>query len=153
MPSALERAKADAVSFIRVNGRLPAQVWIGSQTLTLADFAATLAGDDGVSPSISWRKGNAEMERYIATDPAGPYGPRRSNWKDLLVDKKYQLIDGVIERAAQSQVIEMLQSVKITAEQAIVDLCSCFGEPMDRVQSDEPELIAYVRAHPDHRSV
>ena len=68
-----ERAKADAVAFIRANGRLPAQVWIGSQALLLADFAATVAGDDGVSPSVSLRKGNTEMERYIATDPARPF--------------------------------------------------------------------------------
>ena len=39
------------------------------------------------------------------------------------------------------------QPVKITAEQAIVDLCSCFGEPMDRVQSDDPEFIEFVRTH------
>jgi hypothetical protein len=70
-----ERAKAEAASFIRANGRLPAQVWIGSQALALADFAATVAGDDGVSASISVRKGNAEMEEHIATDPARPF-----NW-------------------------------------------------------------------------
>jgi glutathione S-transferase len=70
-----ERAKADAVAFIRANGRLPAQVWIGSQALTLADFAATVAVDDGVAPSISLRKGNPEMEKYVATDPGRPF-----NW-------------------------------------------------------------------------
>ena len=68
--TAFEQAKADAVSFIRATGRLPAEVWVGSQTLALADFAATLAGDDGASASVSLRKGNPEMEKYIATDPA-----------------------------------------------------------------------------------
>lgn len=73
--AAFERAKAEAVSFIRMNGRLPAQVWIGSETLKLGDFTATLAADDGSSPSISLRQGNAEMEKYVATDPARPF-----NW-------------------------------------------------------------------------
>jgi hypothetical protein len=70
---AFERAKADTVSFIRANGRLPAQVWIGSQALALGDFAATLAADDGTAVSVTVRKGNPEMERYIATDPAKPF--------------------------------------------------------------------------------
>jgi hypothetical protein len=72
---AFEQAKAGAVSFIRVNGRLPAEVWIGSRTLAVTDFAATVAGDDGSSPSVSVRKGNPEMEKYIATDPV-----RSFNW-------------------------------------------------------------------------
>jgi hypothetical protein len=37
---------------------------------------------------------------------------------------------------------------EVTDERAVIDLCSCTGEPMDRVESDAPELIAYVRAHP-----
>ncbi len=40
---AFERAKADTVSFIRTNQRLPAEVWIGSEKLSLGDFAATLS--------------------------------------------------------------------------------------------------------------
>ena len=44
------------------------------------------------------------------------------------------------------------RAVEVSDERAVIDLCGCTGEPMDRVQSDEPELIAYVRAHPDHRS-
>jgi hypothetical protein len=36
--------------------------------------------------------------------------------------------------------------VEVSDERAVIDLCSCTGEPMDRVLSDEPELIAYVRA-------
>ena len=27
----------------------------------------------------------------------------------------------------------------------IVDLCTCQGEPVDRVESEDPELIAYLR--------
>ncbi len=42
------------------------------------------------------------------------------------------------------------RAVDVSDELAVIDLCSCTGEPMDRVQSDEPELIAYVRAHREH---
>ncbi len=38
---------------------------------------------------------------------------------------------------------------EVTDEHAVIDLCSCTGEPMDRVRSDAPELIEYVRAHRD----
>ena len=49
--------------------------WSGSasQTLALPDFAATLAGDDGHSAAVSVRRGNLEMEKSIATDPARPF--------------------------------------------------------------------------------
>jgi hypothetical protein len=40
-----ERSKADVISFIRANHRLPASAWIGSERLSLPDFAATLAAD------------------------------------------------------------------------------------------------------------
>jgi hypothetical protein len=39
------------------------------------------------------------------------------------------------------------QPVEITPEHAVVDLCTCSGEPMDRVQSDDPEFIEFVRSH------
>ena len=41
------------------------------------------------------------------------------------------------------------RAVELSDQLAVIDLCSCTGEPMDRVQSEEPELIAYVRAHRD----
>lgn len=28
---------------------------------------------------------------------------------------------------------------------AVVDLCTCYGEPVDRLESSDPELIAYLR--------
>jgi hypothetical protein len=61
-------AEKDAADFIRHHKRLPAEVWIGSQQLSLADFAATVAADDRVAPTIRVRKGNMEMEKYVATD-------------------------------------------------------------------------------------
>ena len=41
----------------------------------------------------------------------------------------------------------MWQPVEVTPEHAVVDLCSCSGEPMDRVESDDPEFIEFVRTH------
>ena len=37
--------------------------------------------------------------------------------------------------------------VEISDDLAVIDLCSCTGEPMDRVQGKAPELIEYVRSH------
>ncbi len=70
---AFDRAKADAVSFIAANQRLPAAVWIGSERLSLGDFAATLAVDDGSSAEIAVRRANLELEKYITTDPQHSY--------------------------------------------------------------------------------
>jgi hypothetical protein len=71
--AALERAKTDAAGFIRTSRRLPTEVWIGSNKLSLADFAATLASDDGTAGAVAIRKGNPEMEKYIATDATATF--------------------------------------------------------------------------------
>jgi hypothetical protein len=71
--AAFERAKADARSFILWHHRLPSAVWIGSRTLSLSDFAATLAGQDNSQDEVRVQTGNPEMEKYIATDPAGAF--------------------------------------------------------------------------------
>jgi hypothetical protein len=40
--------------------------------------------------------------------------------------------------------------VDISSERAVVDLCACTGEPMERLQSDDPAVIAHLRtAHSD----
>jgi len=70
---AFEHAKTDTAGFIRASRRLPAEVWIGSKKLSLADFAATLAGDDGASSTVAVHKGNPEMEKYVATDATGTF--------------------------------------------------------------------------------
>ena len=33
------------------------------------------------------------------------------------------------------------------AGQVVVELCACTGEPIDLRTADDPELLAYVRAH------
>ncbi len=72
---AFQRARADVAGFIRRHKRLPAVAWIGSETLSLADFTATLGGDDGSGPEVQVRKGNLEFEKYFATDPKATF-----NW-------------------------------------------------------------------------
>ena len=83
-----ERSKLDVISFIRANHRLPPSAWIGSQRLSLPDFAATLAADQGGAGAVAVHKGNPEMERYIATDPirafAWPIHPEGFSGANLL---------------------------------------------------------------------
>jgi hypothetical protein len=35
--------------------------------------------------------------------------------------------------------------VDISTEHAVVDMCTCMGEPMGRVESDDPTVIGYLR--------
>ena len=42
------------------------------------------------------------------------------------------------------------RALELTDERAVLELCTCYGEPVDQVQSDEPELIAFVRHHRDN---
>lgn len=38
----------------------------------------------------------------------------------------------------------------ISSEHAVVDMCTCTGERMERVESDDPSVIGYLRtAHPE----
>lgn len=39
--------------------------------------------------------------------------------------------------------------VEVGSGRAVVDLCSCTGELMERVQSEDPRFIALVRARRD----
>ena len=36
--------------------------------------------------------------------------------------------------------------VSISDQQAVVDLCACTGEPMERLESDDPTVIAHLRS-------
>jgi hypothetical protein len=35
--------------------------------------------------------------------------------------------------------------VELSSERTVVDLCTCTGEPLERLESDGPGLISYVR--------
>jgi len=68
--AAFERAKADVVSFITANRRLPAEVWIGSAALSIGDFTATLAADDGPEARVPVRRAHLDFEKYFSAEPA-----------------------------------------------------------------------------------
>lgn len=36
--------------------------------------------------------------------------------------------------------------LQLSRDAAIVELCTCAGEPVERLESDDPRLIAYLRA-------
>ena len=37
------------------------------------------------------------------------------------------------------------RALEVSDERAVVELCSCSGEPMDMVEGESPELIEFVR--------
>jgi hypothetical protein len=39
------------------------------------------------------------------------------------------------------------RAIEVTDEHAVIELCSCSGEPMDLVEGDDARLIDYVRGH------
>jgi hypothetical protein len=69
------KASFDAAAYIRRFARLPSEVFIGSESLTLADFAATLAGSFGNDGSVPVVQGTTAFDSYFATDGRKPF-----NW-------------------------------------------------------------------------
>ena len=69
------RAKNDVISYIEHHRQLPSVVWLGSQYLSIGDFAATLAADwfSAVDNDVTVRQGHFEFEKYFATDPHGSF--------------------------------------------------------------------------------
>jgi hypothetical protein len=41
------------------------------------------------------------------------------------------------------------RALEVSDERAVVELCSCSGEPMDVAEGDSPELIEFIRTRPD----
>jgi hypothetical protein len=41
------------------------------------------------------------------------------------------------------------RAIEISDQRAVVELCTCSGERVDVVESQDPELIEFVRAHPE----
>jgi hypothetical protein len=67
---AFNSAVKDAADFIQRNNRLPNQVFIGAQTLSLPDFAATLAASVlNTSDPVPLTRGNVQFEQYFSTEP------------------------------------------------------------------------------------
>lgn len=71
----LQRAATDAADFVRRFQRLPNQVSIGSESLSLADFAATLATSVEAAGGVPVVRGKIGFEQYFATDGRKPF-----NW-------------------------------------------------------------------------
>ena len=42
--------------------------------------------------------------------------------------------------------------LEVSDQAAVVQLCTCYGEPVDVVSSDDAEVIAFVRAHREPES-
>jgi hypothetical protein len=40
------------------------------------------------------------------------------------------------------------RALHVSDAKAIVDLCTCNGEPVEQLESDDPELIAFLRGRP-----
>ena len=40
------------------------------------------------------------------------------------------------------------RAVEVSDEQVVVELCTCYGEPVDMLASEAADVIAFVRAHP-----
>jgi len=68
--AAFERTKADVAGYIRYHRALPSSVWVDSWQLSLADFAATLAGDEGRTGDVTVRSGSLNFEKYVSKDAA-----------------------------------------------------------------------------------
>jgi hypothetical protein len=39
------------------------------------------------------------------------------------------------------------RAVELTDERAVVQLCTCYGEAVDLVQSEDPKVIEFVQRH------
>jgi hypothetical protein len=74
--AAFDAATRDASDFIRHNHRLPNQVFIGAETLSLADFVATLAASETASSDpVQLTRGSLKFEEYFSNDPVKSF-----NW-------------------------------------------------------------------------
>jgi hypothetical protein len=76
--AAFHTESSDAADFIRRFHRLPNEVFVGSETLSLADFTATLAASadrKGAGGDVKVVRGTPEFDRYFATDGKKPF-----NW-------------------------------------------------------------------------
>lgn len=88
-----DRARLDAIGYVQAHKRLPHTVWAGSERLSLADFAATLAADDG-GATVQIRTGVTAFERHVAADTDKTYGwvihPKGFSAPELLEQARLQ---------------------------------------------------------------
>ncbi len=81
-----DAAVRDVKNSIETNHYLPSEVFLGAETLSLPDFAATLAAHLQSPGEIRIKKGKPAFEQYISTDARGSF-----NWpihpKDFAPDE------------------------------------------------------------------
>ena len=68
-----DSAVEDVKSFIKANHYLPSEVFVGSQTLSLGDFAATLAAHLLTPGPVTVEQGKLGFEQYVSTDAKGAF--------------------------------------------------------------------------------
>jgi hypothetical protein len=73
--TAFRSTTLNAAEFVRRFHRLPNEVFVGAETLSLADFAATLAGSTGKDGPVAVLHGTTGFETFFATD-----GRKSFNW-------------------------------------------------------------------------
>src|SRR5215471_6815420 len=73
--AAFQKAVSDAADFVRHAHRLPNQIFVGSDTLSLADFTATLAGSLDGGNEVKVARGTIGFDQYFSTD-----GRKSFNW-------------------------------------------------------------------------
>lgn len=70
-----EQGRREAIAYLEQTSRLPSRVWIGPRHLSLADFAATLAQDNGAGNTVTLRQGDlTTLEAHVGQDPRRLYG-------------------------------------------------------------------------------
>jgi len=40
------------------------------------------------------------------------------------------------------------RTLQLTDERVVIELCTCHGERVDVVESEDPEVVQFVRSHP-----
>lgn len=43
------------------------------------------------------------------------------------------------------------RALEVGDRRVVIELCTCYGEPVDTVEGEAPELIDFVREHPGAR--
>jgi hypothetical protein len=72
-PFVFDAAVEDVRSFIRTNHYLPSEVFVGAQTLSLADFAATLAEHTIAMGPIHVEQGKLAFQQYFSRDASASF--------------------------------------------------------------------------------
>ena len=107
-------------------------------TLLLLHHVGARSGKDRINPLVYNRDG----DRYVVfASKAG--APTNPDWYHNLKANPNITIED-LERWEDNGA--MWRPLEVTATHAVIDLCSCTGEAMERVQSDAEDVIELARA-------